>query len=191
MNKLKQVSLFLAVTLIATVTAGCVGYGDIGAVIGSWNKVIDKDNQLEQAIKAIDFDKIDVENPAKAKTEIQKITAQLNKAQQILDEESSLISEFAGTTVKVTGDANKYANEALTYIRESQKYTEKTISSAQEMNTILSDMITAGEAPDIDKIETLQKKMETTFAKLTADAEKAKEFTNKANDAMNKLEALQ
>lgn len=29
MNKLKQISLFLAVTLIATVIAGCVDNGDV------------------------------------------------------------------------------------------------------------------------------------------------------------------
>ena len=200
MNVKKNLPIILVVVLIA-LTAGCVGYGDIGTVIDSWNKIADKGNQFNTEIDTIISSNLDFEDPIELQREMQKTNAKMSELQQILDEENTLISEFSGTTVKVTGDANKYANEALTYIRESHNYKVKTFSSIQDMVAILSDVVYIIAAMDennidemedgLNKIEAFEKKMETIESEGDVNAEKADEYYNKAYDAIKKLEALQ
>ena len=198
----KKLPIIFVIALIA-VTAGCLDYGDIGAVIDSWNEITDKENQFVSAIDdiALDYDYIDFDNPAQTQRDVQKINVKLIKIQQILDEESLLISEFAGSTVAVTDDANKYANEALNYIRESHKYKVKAVSSIQDMNLILSDMIDMLATMDemniyemeelIEKLEKLEMKVEIIESEGDVNSEKADEYYNKAYDSIKKLEALQ
>jgi TolA-binding protein len=196
-NIKKNLPVILVVAVIVLII-GFGGYGDIGAVIDSWNKITGTGNQFNAEMDTLDYDTLNFDNPTQTQRELQKINAKINKMQQILDEENTLISEFAGTTVKVTGDANKYANEALTYIRESHNYKVKAFTSIQDMNSVLSEMVNIVASSDekninnnLNKIETLGIKIETFGDKATADAGKADEYYNKAYDAIKKLEALQ
>ncbi|MCK4796620.1 MAG: hypothetical protein KAT05_04520 [Spirochaetes bacterium] len=196
----KKLPIIFVIALIA-VTAGCLDYGDIGTVINSWNKITDKGEQFNTEIESLNYETLDYDDSIQTQRELQKINTKINKIQQILDEENALISDFAGTTVKVTGDANKYANEALTYIRESHKYKVKAFSSLQDMNAIVSDVVYIVAAMDennidemedsLNKIKAFEKNIESIESEGNINAERADESYNKAYDAIKKLEALQ
>jgi len=52
MKKLMQISSLLVVSILISISAiaGCIDNGDVGTVIGNWNKIIAKQEQIVQAL---------------------------------------------------------------------------------------------------------------------------------------------
>ncbi len=118
----------LLVVIIITAIAGCTGSEDIRGVMDSWNKVMGKEYQIEKVL---------VDNAAFQTNDLEKWTQQqqntIGKLEVLLQEENSLISDFAGSTAKVNGDANRYANEALLNIRETYNYRVDALQNFKEL----------------------------------------------------------
>ncbi len=101
----------------------------------------------------------------------------IGKLELLLQEEDRLISDFAGSTVKVKGDANKYANEALINIRETYKYRGEELANFKELV----------KAKQTNNDQLYNEKEE----QLVISRSKIQEYLTKAKDAIVKLEALQ
>lgn len=194
MNKLKQILFVLAVTSIITVIAGCVGNGDIKNAIDTWNKIKAKQEQFEIAWNnaASSFNTNSNSNDLNdLKRSAQQSNNFLQSAQKLVEEEDSLISEFSETTAKLTGDAKKYANDVLINIREAHNNRVKAVSELQYLILIRQDATRAIESADIDKSTALINDMKKSSANIVTYQSKYIEYYSRANDAMEKLKALQ
>lgn len=192
MNKLKQILFVLAVTSIITIIAGCVGNGDIKNAIDTWNKIKAKQEQFEiawnNAASSFNTNSNDLND---LKRSAQQSNNFLQSAQKLVEEEDSLISEFSETTVKLTGDAKKYANDVLINIREAHNNHVKAVSELQYLILIRQDATRAIESADIDKSTALINDMKKSSANIVTYQSKYIEYYSRANDAMEKLKALQ
>lgn len=189
----------LAITLFlifAVAMAGCVGNGDIGTAIEKWNKVADKTQEIrsleEQFVKTVKVDNVAIESEiAKDAPNFEKILPILDKWQKTLDEEkrlleeeSGLISDFAGSTVNLGGDAKRYGDSSLTNVRESNRYAT---SSLDNYNRAIESLRMNYKTLD----ERYYRQYEQYLNAADADATKSGLYTDKANDDLKKLEALQ
>ncbi len=184
------------VLIFAVAIAGCVGNGDIGTAIEKWNKVAEKSQEIrsleEQFVKTAEIDNVIIEAElAKDTPDFKKILPLLDKWQKMLDDErklleesSSLISEFAGTTVNLNGEAKVYGNSALSNLREEHRYWTSSVDNSDRAIESLRM-----------HYKTLDKKYYSQYEKYLnaadSDTTKSRLYNDKANDAMNKLEALQ
>lgn len=196
MVKLKQISLLLVITIIISAVAGCVGNGDIGIAIEKWNKVADKTQEIrgleEQFKKTVKADTVIIDSElTKDSPNLEKILLLLDKWQKTLDdekrlleEESSLISDFAGATVNLDGDAKKYGTSILSNVRESNRYAT---SSVDNYNRALGSLRMNYKTSN----ERYYRQYELYSNAADSDATKSGVYTDKANDDMKKLEALQ
>ena len=183
------------VFILAVGITGCLN-GDISTAIEKWNKVADKIQEIqlfdEQFEKTISNDNILIDaEVAKATPNFEKIFPILDKWQEtltqyrnLLDEESSLISDFAGATVNLDGDAKIYGDNILKNIRDSHKYGT---SSIDNLNRGIESLKTCLKTSD----ETSCSQSEQYFKAAESDVAKSEIYTNSANDNLKKLEALQ
>lgn len=184
------------VLIFVVAIAGCVGNGDIGTAIEKWNNVADKTQEIrsleEQFVKTVKVDNVAIESElAKDTPNFEKILPILDKWQKTLDEEkglleeeSSLISDFAGSTVNLDGDAKRYGESALKNVRESHRYAA---SSSDNYNRAIESLRTNYKTLD----DRYYRQYEQYFNDADSDATKSGLYTDKANDDMKKLEALQ
>lgn len=184
------------VLIFAVAIAGCVGNGDIGTAIEKWNKIVDKTQELrsleEQFVKTADVDDVIIEAElAKDSPDVKKILPLLDKKQKMIDderklleEESSLISEFAGATVNLNGEAKVYGNSALSNLREEYRYWT---SSVDNSDRAIESLRTYYKTLD----EKYYRQYERYFNAADSDTTKSRLYNDKANDAMQKLAALQ
>lgn len=184
------------VLIFAFAIAGCVSNGDIGTAIEKWNKVADKTQEIrvleEQFEKTVKVDNIIIEAEiSKDSPDFGRILPIIDKWQKTLDdekklleEESSLISDFAGATVNLDGDAKKYAESTLFNIRETHKYA---ISYVENFNRGLEGLRMNYKTLD----ERYYRQYEQYLNEADSDATKSNSYMGKANDDMKKLEALQ
>ncbi len=194
-----MVHLRLAITLFlifTVITAGCIGNGDIGTAIEKWNKVADKTQEIrlleEQFEKAVTVDNILIDSElAKDTPNFEKILPILDKWQKTLDEErkhleaeSSLISDFAGATANLDGDAKRYGDSTLKNIRESHRYQT---SSLDNYNRAIESLRMNYKSLD----DRYYRQYEQYLNAVDSDNTKSGLYTDKANDDMNKLAALQ
>ena len=103
---------------------------------------------------------------------------------KLLDEENILISDFAGSTVTLNGDARKYAESALSNIRESHRYGASSIDNGYRA---IESSRTCSE--NLDNTYCSQSEQYSKAADL--DSSKSQVYANDANDDIKKLEALQ
>lgn len=187
----------VALVLIFVVAiAGCVGNGDIGAAIEKWNKVADKTQEIklldEQFAKTVKTDTVIIDSELAKDTPnfniilplTEKWQKTLDEERNLLDEESSLISDFAGATVNLEGNAKTYGNSALLNIRESNRFAT---SSIDNYNRGLESLRMNYKTLD----EKYYRQYEQYLNAASPDSTKSDFYTNKANDDMKKLEALQ
>lgn len=194
-----MVRWILAITLFfifMVATAGCVVNGDIGTAIEKWNKVADKTQEIksleEQFIKTVNVDTVAIDSEiAKDAPNFEKILPILDKWQKTLDEEkilleeeSSLISDFAGSTVNLDEDAKRYGESALKNLRESHRYA---VSSLDNYNRAIESLRMNYKTLD----ERYYRQYEQYLTAADSDATKSGLYTDKTNDDMKKLEALQ
>ncbi|CAG0963421.1 hypothetical protein METP3_00990 [Methanosarcinales archaeon] len=184
------------VSIIIVALAGCLDNGDISTAIEKWNKVADKTQEIrsleEQFDKAVTADNLlidselakDTPNFEKILPILEKWQKTLDEERKLLDEESSLISDFAGATVNLDGDAKRYGDSTLKNIRESHRYQT---SSIDNFNRGIESLRTCLKV--LDKTSCVQS--EQYLKSVDSDTTKSESFTNNANDAMKKLEALQ
>jgi len=191
MKKLMQISSFLVVIVLVSVIAGCIDNGDVGTVIGNWNKIIAKQ---EQIVQALDYSASSLNTNSEdlnvLRQSAQRSNSYLESAQRLLEEEDSLISDFAGSTVKVTGDAKTYADIMLINIREAHSNRVKVVTEQQNVISIYQNVITALESGDLDRADTLTKSMDNNN-NINIYSSKISDSISKANDAVKRLEALQ
>lgn len=187
------ITLFL---ILVVAMAGCIGNGDIGTAIEKWNKVADKTQEIrsleEQYVKTVNVDNVAIESEiAKDSPNFEKILPILDKWQKTLDEEkrlledeSSLISDFAGSTVNLDGDAKRYGESTLKNVRESHRYAT---SSLDNYNRAIESLRMNYKTLN----ERYYRQYEQYLNTADSDATKSGLYTDKANDDMKKLEALQ
>lgn len=189
--------LTIALVLIFAVTvAGCVGNGDISTAIEKWNKVADKTQQIkllqEHRIETVKADNVIIGSEvAKDEPNFSIILPLLDKRQKLLDderklleEESILISDFAGTMVNLNGDAQKYGVIALSNLRDAQRYG---ISSVDNFDRGIESLRLNYNTSE----EQYYSQYEQYLNASDLDATNSERYTDKANDAIKKLEALQ
>ncbi len=192
MKKLMQISSLLVVSILISISAiaGCIDNGDVGTVIGNWNKIIAKQ---EQIVQALDYSASSLNTNSEdlnvLRQSAQRSNSYLESAQRLLEEEDSLISDFAGSTVKVTGDAKTYADIMLINIREAHSNRVKVVTEQQNVISIYQNVITALESGDLDRADALTKSMGNNNINIYSS--KISDSISKANDAVKRLEALQ
>ncbi|MCZ7392444.1 MAG: hypothetical protein ABOK23_05125 [Candidatus Methanoperedens sp.] len=193
MNRATTIVILL---ILGVAIAGCVGNGDLGTAIDKWNKIADKTQEIrlleEQFVKTVKVDNVVIESElAKDTPNFGKILPILDKWQKTLDEErnlleeeSSLISDFAGTTVNLDGDAKRYGDSALTNVRDSNRYAT---SSLDNYNRGIESLRMNYKTLD----EKYYRQYEQYSNAADSDTTKSGLYTDKANDDIKKLEALQ
>ncbi|GFO97564.1 hypothetical protein ig2599ANME_1768 [groundwater metagenome] len=184
------------VLIFAIVIAGCVGNGDISTAIEKWNKVADKTQEIrlldEQFAKTVKADSVIIESElAKDTPNFNMILPLLDKWQKTLDEErklleeqSSLISDFAGATVNLDGDAKRYGDSVLLNVRESNRYGTSAIDNYNRGIESLRMNYKTSE-------ERYYRQYEQYLNAADSDSTKSNSYNDKANDNMQKLGALQ
>lgn len=185
-----QISSLLVVSILISAIAGCIDNGDVGTVIGNWNKIIAKQ---EQIVQALDYSASSLNTNSEDLNVLRQSAVRSNSylesAQRLLEEEDSLISDFAGSTVKVKGDAKTYADIMLINIREAHSNRVKVVTEQQNVISIYQNVITALESGDLDRADTLTKSMGNNNINIYNS--KISDSISKANDAVKRLEALQ
>lgn len=192
MDKAKQILTFLVITVIIAAITGCVSNGDIGAAIDSWNKIHEKDTQISKAYEdSLSSINTKSDNLNVIKRSVQQSKSYLDTTQKLLEEEDSLITDFAGNTAKLSGEAKTYGNDMLINVREAYGYKVKMLNEQQKIISNFEDMIAAEESGESDTANALLSDLEDSAANRDSYGLKADEHISKANDAMKKLEALQ
>lgn len=184
------------VLIIAFALAGCVDNGDIGNAIEKWNKVADKTQEIrileEQFEKTVTVDNVIIEAEFSKDSPdygrlipiIDKWQKTLDDEKKLLEDESLLISDFAGSTATLNGDAKRYADSTLFNIRETHRYATSYVDNfnkgleAVRMNYKTLD-------------ERYYHQFEQYLNAADSDATKSNSYLDKANDDIKKLEALQ
>jgi hypothetical protein len=192
-NRRITIAFFL---ISAIIIAGCVGNGDINTSIEKWNKIADKTQEIrlleEQSIKTTTIDNVIIDSElAKDTPNFNTILPLLDKKQKTLDEEirlleeaSSLISEFAGSTVNLGGDAKNYADSVLSNLRAAHRYWT---SSVDNNNRAIESLKMNYKTYDVKYYRQYEQ-----FLNLAESDRKTNNiFMDKASDSIKKLEALQ
>ncbi|MDD5617443.1 MAG: hypothetical protein PHH85_14730 [Candidatus Methanoperedens sp.] len=193
---IKRTITIAIVLIFAVAIAGCVGNGDINTAVEKWNKVAVNSQQIrlldEQFAKTVKADNVIIESElAKDTPNFNMILPLLDKWQKTLDEErklleeqSSLISDFARATVNLDGDAKRYGDSVLLNVRESYRYETSAIDNYNRGIESLRMNYKTSE-------ERYYRQYEQYSNAADSDTTKSNSYNDKANDAMKKLEALQ
>ncbi|MFQ6020572.1 MAG: hypothetical protein ACE5J4_00950 [Candidatus Aenigmatarchaeota archaeon] len=201
MKKALLLISLIAVVLVSMCAQNPTGQffrtANVNLIYESYDKIVDLSTMSQNINKEIiDMDKNlfkvwnekEPFNTTNLKLLLDEEEKKAKELQEIIYEESDVISNFSGSTTLLTGDAKKYADEIIYNVRESQKYSENAVSdllNAIRYRKLYLDSYDKG-LPDKSLIE----KSDSSIKSYDDNILKQREFMSKASDASARMFAI-